>query len=114
MSDIFDDLDTLKVEPARRQITAIVRPARVLQKEPFGMIFSQAKRIGGFTCVLVHLSYQMTMSGGKPVRATAAGTGCKKSRTRERALHFLEARGIAEIEWQGNGQAPLVKRLFNS
>jgi hypothetical protein len=111
--DIFDDLDVLKVQLPDREralINTVVKPARVMRTEPFGMIkLSPAKRLG-VTGVIVHLAYQMMMSGGKPVPATAERTGCENQYTRLQALRLLEREGVAEIEWRGNGAAPLVKR----
>jgi len=113
--DIFDELDALKVgrpEVERAPIKVIAKPARVLRTEPFGMIgLSLAEELGGTFNVIVHLAYQMTMSGGKPVPATAKRTGCSDKRTRHRALQLLEDLGRAEIEWRGQGAAPLVKRF---
>jgi hypothetical protein len=60
--DIFDDLETLKVdvpEIERAPIRAIAQPARERRTEPFGMIpLGMAKHIGGVTSVVVHLAYQ--------------------------------------------------------
>jgi hypothetical protein len=114
--DMFDDLAALEVprpEMERAPINVIAKPAQPLRTEPFGMIpLSAAKRFGGLTNVAVHLAYQMALSGGKPVPATVARTGCEKYETRMRALQILESLGFAEIEWRGPGKAPLIKRLF--
>ena len=72
---------------------------------------SFAGKLGGTFGVIVHLAYQMHLSGGKPVKASAARTGCKDKQTRHRALRSLEKLGLAEIEWRGRGAAPLVKRF---
>ena len=105
--DIFDDLDALKArqpEVERAPIGMFAKPARGMKTEPFGMVpLKMAKRIGGTTNVIVHLAYQMALSGGKSVPATAARTGCKDHRVRVRALHLLEDLGIAEVEWRGKG-----------
>jgi hypothetical protein len=113
--DIFDDLDALKVprpEVERAPIGMVVKPARIKRAEPFGMItLRMAKDIGGITNVAAHLAYQMALSGGKPVPATAARTGCNNKHNRHRALKWLERRGYADIEWRGQGATPLIKRL---
>jgi hypothetical protein len=53
--DIFDDLDALKAprpEVERAPIGMVVKPARTLKAEPFGMIsLRMAKGIGGITNV---------------------------------------------------------------
>jgi hypothetical protein len=117
MNDIFDDLDALKAprpEVERAPIGMVAdKSTRVLRSEPFGMIsLKMAERIGGVTNVVVHLAYQMALSGGKPVPATAARTGCKHYKVRTHALRLLEDLGVAEIEWRGHGRAPLVKLLL--
>jgi hypothetical protein len=111
--DIFDDLDALKV-PGPEVKRAPPQPqrssSRLLQSKPFGMLGLEfAKELGGITCVVVHLAYQMKLSGGKPVPATAARTGCNSKHIRHRVLRLLEKLGRAEIEWRGRGAAPLVK-----
>jgi hypothetical protein len=115
--DVFDDLEALRVEPpsvARAPVNGIVVPARERQTQPFGMIgLALAKELGGVTCIVVHLAHQMVLSGGKPVPATAARTGCSDKRTRLRALRLLERLGRVEIEWRRQGAAPLVKWFSN-
>jgi hypothetical protein len=115
-TDIFDDLDALKAprpEVERAPIGMVVQRARGRRAKPFGMIpLGMAERIGGITNVVVHLAYQMALSGGKPVPVTAARSGCKSYKVRMRALRLLEDLGIAKIEWRGNGRAPLLIRLF--
>jgi hypothetical protein len=111
--DIFDDLDALKApgpEVERAPIAVVVAPSGPLKSKPFGMLGLEfAEELGGTTCVVVHLAYQMKLSGSKPVPATAIRTGCNDKRIRRRVLRLLEKLGRAEIEWRGRGVAPLVK-----
>jgi hypothetical protein len=115
MRDIFEDIGALAVPEAELETVKIAmatRPARARQAQPFGMIgLTFAQELGGVFCVATHLAHQMALSGGKPVPATAERTGCAHPHTRHRALRLLEKMGRAEIEWRGNGSAPIIKRF---
>jgi hypothetical protein len=111
--DIFDDLDALKAqrpEMERAPVNKVAVPRGIGGQRGWEKIScAKAKRIGGITCVYVHLIREMTFSHNELVPATAKTTGCNCRRTRVRALRQLEKLGLAVVECRGSGVAPMVR-----
>jgi hypothetical protein len=110
--DVFDRLDEYDVDvPPAAADTAPRKKSPKPKRKPFGMLtLEAAKKLGnrGDICTIIHLAHHMALGKDKPVAATALKTGCNDQRARLRALRIMESLGLAEIEWRGNGLAPLV------